>query len=602
MVKIPFAPGINRRSTRYSAEGGWWTCDKVRFRQGRAEKIGGWTKSSNIALLGYTRALHNWTSLEDANYVAAGTELKLYIEEGAIYYDVTPVRKTVNPMANNPFTTSAASTTVTVTDVGHGAVVNAYVIFSGAVGFDGVPAGDFNQEHRITSIIDGNTYTITVATSATAGIAGGGAAVIATYLLNPGLNDWVTGSGWGAGGWGGSGWGGGTSFSSENQLRVWSLDNFGEDLIATPRGGEIYYWDRSGGLSARAVAISTLTGASDTPVAVLYAFASQVDRHVIAFGVNPIGETDLDPMFIRWADQETAVDWTPRVTNTAGGQRLSVGSQIIAVARARQEWLVITDAGVTSMRYTATDEVYAFQAIAEGPSIVGPKAVATVDDYAIWMDRGNFYIYDGSVKTLECSVWDYVFDDINLQQSFKFFAGSNEDKSEIMFFYCSNGSTEIDRYVIYNYLEQTWAIGNMARWAWNEAPMRAYPMASGLDSSQYLYYHDYGYDADGVAMTAYIESAIFDIGDGSRFNFVTEALPDMKLTGVSPQVTMSLLRNDGPMATPTTASSSTITASTELVNVRVRGRQIAVRYESTGNGYTWEVGDLRLRMQIDGRR
>lgn len=618
LQKIVFKPGVNRENTRYTTEGGWYDCDKVRFRQGTPEKIGGWQRISATTFLGVCRSLWNWVTLGSQNLLGVGTNLKFYIENGGAYNDITPLR-VVPPatLANNPFSTVLDSTTVTVTDAAGGYANGAFVTFSGATTVGGL---DLNGEYQIT--IPGTsttTYEITAASAATSTATGGGAAVVAAYQINPGPAYAVPLSGWGAGSWGSGTWGIGVA--STDALRIWNQNNFGQNLIFGPRGEGIYYWDAATSLTTRGVLLSSLPGASDVPLYQNYLLVSDASRFVIVFGTNEIGDTILDPMLIRWSDQEDPTQWTPAITNQAGSIRLSHGSQIVTALQSRQEIVVWTDASLYSLQYLGPPYVWQSQLLADNISIVGPNAAAIASGITYWMGVDKFYKYDGRVQTLRCDLREFIFSDINQAQYEQVFASTNEGFNEVWFFYCSAGSFTVDKYVVYNYAEDIWYYGSMARTAWLDSGLRNYPLAATYDYN--VVNHEQGVDDNttGTALPieAYISSSQFDIGDGHNFGFVWRILPDITFRGstaASPQATMYLLPlqnsgsgyNDPASVAGSNSGAVTRTAVipveqfTGQINTRVRGRQMAFKIDSTALGVTWQLGAPRMDIRPDGRR
>ena len=610
LVKYSFRSGINREGTEYSSEGGWFDADKMRFRSGLPEKIGGWTKYNENTFLGTCRSLYNYAAKSGTEYVGLGTHLKFYINDGTSYNDVTPLRATTSA-GDVTFSASNGSSTITVTDASHGAVKNDFVTFSGAASLGGlIIANVLNQEYQIDSIVNANSYKIiakdtsgSTVTANSSDSGNGGSSVVGAYQINVGLDEYVTSTGWGAGAWGSGTFGEATSLDDTNQLRMWSQDNFGDDLVINPRMGGIYYWDQSSGTSSRATALSALGDASDAPTKAFQVMISDIDRHVICFGVNALGSSTLDPMHIRWSDQESAGNWTPSSTNTAGGVTLSGGSEIIGALRTRQEIIVWTDAGMHSMRFSGAPFIFTFNQIVEGVSMISPKAAINANNAVFFMDRGGFYIYNGAVQALPCTVLDYVYSNINLGQSFKCFGTSNIDFNEVMWFYPSSSSDEIDRYVIYNYVENSWSIGTMPRTAWIEAHMKKKPLAAATNN--YLYVHEDGHDDDGSAMTAYIESADFDLEpDGDNFMFLKRLVPDVRFKdeGGDDEVSVLIKGRDYSLDTLTTLSTSAVTNSTSQNFIRARTRQAVMRVQSSGSGYGWRLGSFRLDMRQDGRR
>jgi len=613
LTKIQFSPGVDKEGTEYTADAGWFDSDKIRFRQGRPEKIGGWQKYTENSFLGICRSIFDWASLESIKYIGLGTNLKFYVTQGNAFNDVTPIRSTTSA-GDVTFAAVNGSSTLTVTDTAHGAAVNDFVTFSGAVSLGGnITATVLNQEYQIVSVPDADTYTITAkdASGATVTADGsdsgdGGASVVGAYQINTGLNTYVSGTGWGAGAWGSGTFGSSSSVSAAGQLRLYSQDAFGEDLIFNPRGGGIYYWDESSGTGTRAVNISALSGASDVPTVALRVLVSE-DQHVIAFGCNPIGSSAIDPLFVRFSDQESAADWTPTATNTAGGVRINSGSQIIGAIKARQEILIWTDVSLHSMRFVGAPFTFQFTRLSADISMISPNAAVNARGVVYFMDRGNFFVYNGAVQPLPCSVKDYVFSNINMDQAFKVFAAENNDFNEVMWFYpVGEGNTEVTNYVAYNYLENLWSVGTLSRGAWSGANTMNYPLAStALDGEpNYLYQHEFGYDADGEPMEAYIESGDLELSDGEFFMFIKRIIPDFTFSGDTggAQTDIIIKGSDFPLETATTLSTSTITSTTKQSFVRNRARHSIVRIESNGSGYGWRLGDLRFDMRQDGRR
>jgi len=639
LKKILFRPGVNRENTRYASEalgsvnsgtnaaGGWYESEKVRFRAGTPEKIGGWVRISDEFYEGVCRSLWNWVTLTGANLVGVGTNLKFYIESGGAYNDITPLRVVPAPtINNNPFALTA-STTVTVTDTAHGCVTGDFVTFSGATTIGGggtnVTAAVLNQEFQVT-VVNANSYTITISVTpnatAIAGSPGGGASVVAAYQLNVGPEYAVPLTGWGAGAWGAGLWG--TGGSSTSSLRLWSQSNFGEDLLLNPRGGGLYYWDQTNGLNTRAVLVSSIMGAdADVPSVVLSVFVSDASRFVFAFGCDDYSSSTLNPMLIRWSDQENFLVWTPAPTNQAGSLQLSHGSEIVTSIQARQEIVVFTDSAIYSLQYVGPPVVWASQLLGDNVSIIGPNAVCLASGVVYWMGIDKFYKYDGRVQTLRCDLRQYIFSDINLTQASQVFAGTNEGFNEAWWFYCSANSNTVDRYVIYNYLEDIWYYGSMERSAWLDSGLRNYPLAATYINN--LVNHELGVDDNSTATTtaisALIGSSEFDIDDGHNFGFIWRVLPDLTFRGSTsgtPQCTMTLIpfENSGSGATDPRSTAGTSNASiqriatapveefTGQVYIRVRGRQLIFQMESTLVGTTWQLGAPRIDIKQDGRR
>ena len=616
LQKILFKPGVNRENTRYTTEGGWYDCDKVRFRQGTPEKIGGWVRISATAFLGVCRSLWNWVTLGSQNLLGVGTNLKFYIENGGAYNDITPIRATLT-LANNPFSTVNGSTTVTVTDAAGGYANGAFVTFSGATAVGGLT---LNGEYQIT--IPGaatTTYEITAASAASSTAVGGGAAVSAAYQINPGPEYAVPLSGWGAGAWGSGTWGIGSA--STDALRIWNQNNFGQNLVFGPRGGALYYWDAATSLTTRGVLVSSLAGASGVPLYQNFLLVSDVSRFVLVFGTNELGDTILDPMLIRWSDQEDVVEWTPSITNQAGSVRLSHGSKIVTALQSRQEIVVWTDSSLYSLQYLGPPYVWSTQLLADSVSIVGPNAATIASGVTYWMGIDKFYKYDGRTQTLRCDLREYIFSDINTAQYEQVFAAPNEGFNEVWFFYCSAGSFTVDKYVVYNYGEDIWYYGTMARTAWLDSGLRDYPLAATYNYNVVNQEQGVDDNATGTILPieAYISSSQFDIGDGHNFGFVWRILPDITFRGstaANPQATMYLLplQNSGsgynnPASVASTNSGAVTRTAvipveqfTGQINTRVRGRQLAFKIDSTALGVTWQLGAPRMDIRQDGRR
>jgi hypothetical protein len=697
LQKVLFKPGVNRENTRYTNEGGWYESDKVRFRQGTPEKIGGWARISVSSFLGTCRSLWNWITLGNLNLLGVGTNLKFYIENGGLYNDITPIRSAA--VLSNPFATTINSTTVTVTHTAHGAINNDFVTFSNVAPVGGL---DLNNQYQIT-YIDANTYTITAASQASSTVAaGGGTTVNAVYQINVGLPFEVPLTGWGAGAWGIGSWGnGGTSTSA---LRLWSQSNFGEDLVLGFRGSPIYYWDAAYGLTPsivtitiaspavvtssltlengatviltnsgypsalptglvvgttyyvknvsgntfnlaatptgvvinttgtqsgthyimpNAVPVTSLAGASSVPLMQNFLYVADISRFVFAFGCNDYGSTTQNPMLIRWSDQESVVDWAPSATNQAGSVTISHGSEIVTAIQTRQEIVVFTDSALYSLQYLGPPFVWGTQLLGDNISIIGQNAITQGSGIVYWMGTDKFYTYDGRVQTLNCDLRKYVYQDINLSQNQQVFAGTNEGFNEIWWFYCSANSTNIDRYVIYNYAENTWYYGTMARTAWLDSGLRDFPIAANplTATTGNIVNQEYGNDNNEtgtpVAIDAYISSSEFDIGDGHNFGFVWRMLPDLSFSGSdaspTPQLTMTLypMQNSGSgTSTPVAANVNKLTGAsytitegfTGQVFTRARGRQMILKVGSNQLGVQWQLGATRIDIRADGRR
>ena len=791
-TKIAPKAGLFTDGTRYSAQGTWYDSDKVRFRKGFAEKIGGWVKYVPASYLGTARKLHDWVTNSGNDYVGTGTNLKLYVNFGGSYYDITPIRTTAT-LGTDPIATVSGTAVITVTATGHGAVAGDYVTFAGSDALNNITAAEVNTEHRIVALGDPNGASpddkFRVVCADTAGAtdtAAGGSSITAAFQINTGLNEYVEGSGWGADTWGSSTWGSSATLGQSLQLRLWSMANFGDDMLANPRQGNIYYWDESAGTGTAATALSDITrrtislstnpitttsgstiitivdkgghgaGVGDTvtlagsaavggitaarinvevtvastptkttwtadlgganassgatgggssvsavytaglyytPVASTQVMMSDVARHVIAIGCNPIGSTSINPLFVRWSSSENAAEWQPLSTNSAGGQELSSCSEIVGALMTREEILIWTDCGIVSMRYIGSPFYFSFTETAKGMSMISPNAAVNAGGTVYFMDRGAFYTYTGTAQRLVCPVLGTVFDDFDDSQSYKVVAGSNTDFSEVIWFYPSeSGNGEIDKYVTFNYAENVWYTGTMERGTWNHAGTKAYPLASSIrerdlgnnpittnatdpalenlvvtdaghglragdeiifnnvptvgglsalvlndqhtvvsitDADTYtvtianvatvdtgggnsvkgiypnvLYSHENGHDDDGSAMTAYIETGDVELGDGYQFWSLNRIIPDIQFRGgdSSDEVTVSLNGHNYPAQAQSEIASATITSATDQAFVRGRARQVSMKVESTGLGYGWRVGQVRLDGRTDGRR
>ena len=702
LTKLQFRPGINRETTSYSNEGGWFDMDKVRFRFGFPEKIGGWIKQSSNAFLGTCRALHPWLALDGSNYLGAGTHLKYYINEGGAYNDITPIRTTTaagdvtflanaNTLAadvslldttvtltsgsgfpesgrvqidseiltyaalsgNNLTgcvrgvngTTAATHTsgaavncaTLIVSNADHGALVNDFVTYSSATTLGGViTAAVLNQEYEVTQVINDNSYqieartvstinsittttgldaTYVFATSADSGT--GGTGCIGAYQINTGLDTTIVGNGWGAGVWSRGAWGSSTSLSASGQtLRIWSHDNFGEDLIINVRNADIFYWDKSNGLATRAVELSSLPGANRVPTIAKQVLVSDRDRHVVAFGCDSEVEPGVqDPLLIRFSDQENVTQWQSLATNTAGDLRIGSGSEIVTAIETRQQVLVFTDVSLHAMQYLGPPFTFGINEISTNVTIAGPLAAIAVEDQVFWMGAEEFYVYGGSVQRLPCSVLDYVFSNINSDQLQKVTASTNTAFSEVTWYYPSASSTENDSYVTYNYQQQIWYYGTLSRTVWLDRGVNSDPIAAGSD--HYLYFQEIGFDdgstSPASAISSYIESSQMSLGEGEQFVFMRRLIPDLTFRDSSnptPTATMTLKVRNFPGSNYSNSNSNTVakTASvpveqfTDQVFVRLRGRSFAFRIDTDDTGIGWRLGSPRVEVRPDGRR
>ena len=710
LKKLTLKPGVNRENTRYTNENGWYESDKIRFRQGTPEKIGGWSRISTSTFLGICRSLWAWVTLSGIKLIGVGTNLKFYICQGGVYNDITP-NKTVVTLTN-PFATTNLSTTVTVTDAADGFINGDFVTFTGGTAVGGLT---ISGQYQLT-YVSGSTYTITASSAATSTVAAGGGTVYAVYNINTGPSFAVSLSGWGASTWGSGPWGTGAAGLTD-QIRIWNQYNYGQDLLFGPRGGGLYYWNATIGptakvftvtiatpgivtstvslpintaitltttgalptgllvgtiyyvlttgttfsvsatvggaaintsgsqsgvhsISASGINATAISGASDVPIYQNLILVSDSSRFVFCMGTNALGDTVLDPMLIRWSDQESFVNWTPDITNQAGDVRLSHGSKIVATNQSRQEILVWTDSSLYSLQYVGPPYVWNTQIVGDNTSIAGPNAVAYANGVSYWMGVDKFYKYDGRTQTLNCDLRQFVFENINKNQFSQVYAGTNEGFNEVWWFYCSitgpngtgtvlNPNTVIDRYVIYNYVENqgagAWYYGTMGRTAWLDSGIRDYPLGATYDNN--LVDHEFGLNDDTTgtpaAIEAYISSAEFDINDGHKFGFIWRVLPDISFSGstaTSPSVTMYLkpMQNSGSgyntpasvggSTTPSGAAAVTRTATlpieqfTGQINTRVRGRQLVMEVRSTTLDVQWQLGSPRLDIREDGRR
>jgi hypothetical protein len=711
MIKaLKFRPGINREVTSYSNEGGYFDGDKIRFRMGFPEKIGGWEKYSPNQYLGSARRLHNWIGLDSSNFLGIGTHLKYYIEEGTTFNDITPIRQTTSA-GDVTFSASNGSTTITVTDTSHGAVENDFVTFSGAASLGGViTATVLNAEFQIVSILDANTYTITSSVAANSSDTGnGGSSVVGTYQVNVGLDQVIGGTGFGAGTWGGVtngalqttinegstfsnsdttltvtsgtgisnndfilidseilqvtnvatndltvtrgqsgtdadthangatvflivgnadsdndyvGWGDAAAVTVTTQIRLWSHDNFGEDLIINIKDGGLFYWDKSLGLSSRGVelsATSTFSGEKSVPTVAKQVLVSDIDRHVIAFGCDGVGGSSSatqgdgvqDPLLIRFSSQENPVDWFPTATNTAGDLRLGAGSTFVQAVETKREILVYTDKSLHSMRFIGPPFTFGISQLASNITIMSSASAIATEDVVYWMGIDNFYVHAGQTAQLPCTVKDKIFLDFNLAQRDKVVAGINSEFGEVWWFYPSAESSECDKYVIWNYNEKVWYYGSLTRTAWLDRGIRNFPIAAG---SGYIFNHELGFDDDGSAMTSFVETSPMDMGDGEKFAFIRRVIPDLTFTGSvsgsSPNATFTVKARDFPgedfsqtgTGTTTRTATNPVEAFTNKLDYRIRGRSFAIRLDSSALGCKFKMGTPRIDIREDGRR
>tara|TARA_Y100001938_G_C8080126_1_gene428539 strand:- start:95 stop:1987 length:1893 start_codon:yes stop_codon:yes gene_type:complete len=628
LSKLNFKPGINKEETDYSNEGGWVDGDKIRFRKGRVEKIGGWERISSGEIVGSARALHSWTTLDGEKLLGIGTTNKYYVEQGSNYNDITPIRKTTTNSAT--FAATDGSSTLTVTDSAHGAVNGDFVTFSSAVSLGGnISAAVINQEYQIDRVTSASAYEITAkdtsgstvnANSSDSG--NGGSATDAVYQINSGLDFFVPSTGWGVNTWGAGTWGAAAALSDNNNLRLWTHDNYGENLIINPRNGGIYRWLENNGVDTRAVELSTISGANKVPTKALQVITSETDRHLVVLGADPlVGGSrtgSIDPMLVAFSDQENELEFEPLSTNTAGSLRLSSGSVIVGGIKSRQEILIFTDTSLYSMNFIGPPLTFAINLINEGAGMIGPKAATNSPRGVFYMSKSGFYYYNGSVQKLPCSVQDYIFSDLDLGQAYKCFTGLNEEFSEVWFFYpsLSDNQKEISRYAIYNYEENSWSIGSLERYSWLSAGVLDKPLAAGEENStKRIYQHEKGFNDDESAMDGvFVESADIDIADGDKFVFLKRILPDILFlneagTSQNPAINVVLKQRDFNNQTLSTDSTTQITPSSTFGSVRSRARQFVLRFESDDDNavndrknYKWRLGSTRVDIQSSGRR
>ena len=613
--KLQFNPGIDREGTAYDSEGGWFDCNLVRFRAGRPEKFGGWEKRTSSTYLGTVRGLHNWIANDGTKYLGLGSNLKYYLYEGSVFNDITPIRNTTSAGDVTFAKVGNGDATLTVTDTDHGCVLDDFVTFSGAVSLGGnITAAVLNQEYQVSEIVDANNYRIEAKdtsgnpVSANSSDTGnGGSNTVGTYQINVGLDNFVAGVGYGASTWGGGGWGGSSSLSAVSQLRIWTHDNFGQDLIINPRGGQIYRWQPPT-TTTRATLLSAIGGANKVPTKALQVMTSETDRHLIVLGADPLSGGNrtgvVDPMLVAFSDQENNLEFEPLTTNTAGSVRLSSGSQIIGGVKARQEVVIFTDTSVYSMQFIGPPFTFSINLIDNSTGLIGPKAAITAPGGVFFMSYDSFYVYSGSVQKLSCAVKNYVFSDFNQSQAFKVFGFSNKEHNEVGWFYPSKDSQEIDRYVIYNYVDNIWYYGQLVRTAWLDSGVESFPQAVGAPN---LFQHEIGFNDDGSEMTGvFIESSDLDLGDGESFAFLSRIIPDIKFIESGNLKIITKQRNY-PGDSLETTSSSVISPTTQQTFIRSRGRQFVLRLESNdgdsgNNDVGWRLGATRLDLRTDGRR
>lgn len=620
LQKLQFRPGIIRDVPSYTNGGGWWDGNLVRFKNGFPQPVGGWQRYVNVQFNGTCRDLISWVALSGVNYIGIGTTTKFYVEKGGVLEDITPLRATET--LTGPFAATNGSATLTVTDASNGCQVGDFVTFSGATGLGGnVTAAVLNQEYQVASIVSANAYTITLPVTANASDTGNGGTVTARYQISIGLDTQVGGVGWGAGTWGRGGWGSAATVSVGSSLRLWSSDNFGQDLIYCVRNGGIYYWSPSYGAGVRGDALSSLTTDPACPTIGALIRVSENERHVIVFGGNNYFNNDgsinnsQDPLLIKWSNQEDYTVWSPSATNTAGDLRLGSGTKIVHAVETKREILVWTDSALYSMQYLGPPYTYGINQIAANTTTLGFNSFANVEDLVYWMGNGKFYVYDGRTSELPCPIQKYVFDNFNYSQSDKVFAAVNSKFNEVTWFYPSANSSENNVYVTYNYAERAWTYGTLARTAWIDSGTEEYPIGASPD--HYLYNHEYGTD-DGSTnpfspIHAYLESSPIEIESGEKFAFIRRVIPDIGFydsTSNTPTVTMTFKTQNFPGANYQNTSNSSISQTatipveqfTDQAFVRLRGRQVSFKISSEQVGTFWTLGTPRIEIQPDGKR
>lgn len=630
LTKFQFRPGVNREVTSYTNEGGWYDIDKVRFRFGFPEKIGGWQKFSEFSFLGTCRAMHPWVTLSNTRLTGIGTSLKYYInQDGGAFSDITPIRFTT-AAGDVTFSATSGSSEITVLDVEHGAVVNDFVTFTDAVGLGGnITADVLNQEYYVTEVINDDSYkiiareagtsiqdiTVDGALSPTPVLANasdtgnGGSATVGAYQVSTGLDTSTAGAGWGIGPWSRGAWGSAATVPVvTNTLRIWTQDNFGEDLLINVRNGGIYYWDQTSGLASRAVNLDSLSGSNKAPTIAKQIIVSDRDRHIIAFGCDPEQNAGVqDPLTIRFSSQESLTDWESRPDNTAGELRLGSGSEIITAIETRQQIVVFTDSSLYAMQYLGPPFTFGINMVSENITVMGPLAAVAVEDNVFWMGNSEFYAFGGTVQRIPCTVRDYVFRDFNYNQREKVVAATNTAFSEIWWFYPSSTSESNDRYVVYNYQEKVWYYGTMQRSYWMDRGIFDNPIAAGANN--YLYRHEVGFDDGSTSpaspITAYIRSSPIDIVDGENFAFIRRMIPDIAFrdsTAETPEIDVTTRVRNYSGGAYLRSTTSIVTDSTEQVHLRLRGRQFSMLVQSDTLGVTWRLGSMRYDLRQDGRR
>lgn len=626
-LKLNFKPGVNRDQTNYTNEGGWYECDKIRFRSGMPEKIGGWVKATPEFMLGVCRQLFGWITSYSDNFLACGTNKKVYIEVGGYFYDITPLRSTnptlTTPVTDNCITTTNGSGTVTIIAVGSDADVGNYIDIAGATAVGGIPAAILNATHKVETVINVNAFTFTVGVNATSSTIGGGTGINLSFEIDAGNAVQTLGYGWGTSTWGSVGWGLNSPDGINLPQQDWWFDQFSNDLIMNLRNGPIYIWERgtstdpSVSLSTRAILLEDLAGSANVPNRAMQTLVSQNDKHLLAFGCQPYAgsASDFDPLLIRWASQDQPEMWTPLVTNSAGFLRVGRGSQIIRAIPTRQEILVFTDSTLNSLQFTGTSDVFSLQEIGDNLSFIGPRAVTVVNNMTFWMGHDKFYVYSGRVETLPCTLRNHVFENINFDQTDQIVCGTNEGWNEVWWFYPTANSTYNNAYVVFNHLERIWYYGTIERTAWVDSPLREYPqavLADNVNELSYLYNHEDGTNDDTLPMNAYIQSSDFDLADGEQFMLTRRIIPDINFEGstvANPEASFIIAPRNFPGGVYQSNASNTqrviqttVGQYTNEVFMRARARQMALKIQSTGLGTQWQLGSPRLDMRPDGKK
>ena len=612
LQKLQFKPGLNRDQTNYTNEGGFYECDKIRFRSGYPQKLGGWLRYGIFTLIGVCRQMFNWITTESDNIMSMGTNAKLYLEAGGNLVDITPLRVTyvagsVGHSTTNCFQTTNGSNIVKVNITNFGSVSGDYVTFSGSAAVGGIPAAELNDNYEITKITD-NTFTITVTTSATSTVAAGGGAGITAYFEIPVGNEISTvGYGWGAGAWGAGGWGSGAFTPVVTLQRDWWFDNFYNNLIANIRNGAIYTWEYESTFTTRAVLLSSVAGAADVPLEAMQIMVSQGDKHLLAFGATEYGGTAFNPLLIRWSDQDRPEYWTPEVTNSAGFIQVPRGSRIVRAIPTRQEIVVFTDGTLNSLQFLGTADVFGIQELSDNISIASPRAVIAVNNTVYWMGVDKFYAYSGRVETLPSTLRNHVFNNLNYDQSAQIICGTNEGWNEIWWMYPTADSNVNNAYVIYNHLEKIWYYGSIERTAWLDSSLRQYPQAVG---NNIVFNHEQGLNDDTLPMTSFIQTSDFDLMDGEQFLLIKRIIPDIDFNGstaTNPAVRMTMRPRNFPGADYGTSPSqrvieTTVNQYTNQIFLRARARQMGFLISSSDLNTQWQLGSPRLDGRPDGHR